>query len=221
MMELQIAKAAPAGVYIAFAAALYVWHVAAALVGVLVADRLGVSDASADLKSDLKKIGLCSLIALSLFFSLFYFAQNAAVFLVYIVSFLFSLKIAYLGANHGFLLVVLGSAMAGMITFVPLVQRLKLPGMLFLYLAFLVALLIRRQLKKQRVGETKESEKRKEHAVREQVRRDPEFTTFCYQCLFSREGGGRCQLRIDGEEVHEIKIGPRSYCTSFRLNPEK
>ena len=215
-MKLQIVKAAPAGVYIAFAIALYFWHVAASLLGVFIADRFGVSDGSPDLKSDLKKMSLCSLIALSLFFSLFYFAQNPVVFMVYIICFLVSLKVAYLGANHGFLLVIQGAAMAGMLAFVPVVFWLKLPGMFFLYLVFLAAILVRRQMSNRRTRELENTKRLQEQHIRGQVRQDPDFTTFCYQCLFHRPDGARCQLKIDGEDVREITIAQRKYCTSFR-----
>jgi hypothetical protein len=143
-MQLQIAKAAPAGTYLAFAFALYFWHVAASLLGAALAERLGISEASFDLKSDLKKLALCSLAALAPFFALFYFAQNAAVFIIYILCFFFSLKLAYLGEGHGFLLLVLGSAMAGMIAFAPVVRWLRLRGVFFLYLAALAAFLVYR-----------------------------------------------------------------------------
>jgi hypothetical protein len=219
MLKLQVVKAAPAGIYFAFGLALYVWHVAASLLGVVIADRLGVSDASPDLKGDLKKMGVCSLIALALFLSVFYIAQSPYVFLVYILSLLFSLKIAYLGSNHSFLLIVLGADLAGMIAFVPIVASLKLPGIFFLYLVSFIAFLVRSQFKKRNVMETREMEKRRERAIRNQVRLDPDFTTFCYQCLFNRSAGGRCQLQIDGEEVHDILINQRRYCVSFQPDP--
>ncbi len=216
MLKLQVAKAAPAGVYVAFALALYVWHVAAALLGAAIADRLGLGEGGSDLKSDLRKMSLCSLVALSLFFSLFYVAQSPVVFMVYLLCFSVSLKVAYLGANLAFLLVIQGAAMAGMIAFVPIVVSLKLPGIFFLYLVLLIAFLVRRQFKKRDLMEIREMEQRRERAIRNRVRLDPDFATFCYQCLFNRSAGGRCQLQIDGEEVREIKIGPRAYCTSFR-----
>jgi len=215
-MGLTIVKAAPAGVYIAFAVALYLWHTAAAMLGVFIADRLGLSDTGPELKSDLKKMAACSLIALSLFFFLFYFAQSPVVFMVYILCFLFSLKIAYLGSNHGFLLVVLGAAMAGMIVFIPIVLWLKLPGIFSLYLLGLIALLILRG-KRQRLSRANEKiEELKERHIRAQARRDPGFTTFCYQCLFYRPDIQRCRLRLEGREVRDLSLNLRTYCTSFR-----
>ena len=215
-MKLTVVTAAPPGVYVAFAAALYFWHVAASLLGVVAADRLGVSDSGFDLRSDLKKMGLCSLIALALFFSLFYFAQSPVVLMVYILCFLLSLKVAYLGESHGFLLIVLGAALAGMIAFVPIVRWLRLPGMFLLYLALAIAFLVLRQIKKQGARKTRENEQLKERRIRSQARLDPNFATFCYQCLFFRPDSARCQLKIDGEDVREIAIDQRTYCTSFR-----
>jgi len=178
--------------------------------------RTGISDAGPELKSHLKKMALCSLIALALFFPLFYFVRSPIVFVVYIISFLFSLKIAYLGANHGFLLVVLGTAMAGMLAFVPIILWLKLPGIFFLYLLGLIALLILRG-KRQRLSRANEKiEELKERHIRAQARRDPGFTTFCYQCLFYRPDIQRCRLRLEGREVRDLSLNLRTYCTSFR-----
>jgi hypothetical protein len=218
-MKLTLVTAAPAGIYLAFAGALCVWHVAASLLGVVIADRLGVGDGVVDLKSDLKKMSLCSLIALSLFFSLFYFAQHPAVFMVYLLVFMISLKVAYLGANHGFLLVVVGCALAGLIAFAPVVRLLRLPGMFFLYLVCLAAFLVRQRSKKRLAKVIKEIEMRKEREIRDQVRRNPDFTTFCYQCLFYRQGIHRCLLQLDGKEVHNITLNQKTYCTSFQPSP--
>ncbi len=218
-MELIIVKAAPPGIYIAFAVALYIWHVAASLLGVFIADRFAVGDSSPDLKSDLKKMGACSLIALSTFLAVFYFAQKPIVFVIYILFFIFSLKFAYLGANPGFLLVILGTDLAAMVAFALAVRWLRLPGIFSLYLVFAIAFLLQYQIKRKRAEENRKAEKQKESAVRARARSSPDFTTFCYQCLFSRQAGARCQLKIDGEEVREIMIGPRTYCTSFRQGP--
>lgn len=218
-MDLIVVKAAPAGAYIAFAIALYIWHVAAALLGVFIADGLGVSDSSPDPKKDVKKMSLCSLIALASFLAIFYFAQKPIVFVIYILFFIFSLKLAYLGSNHGFLLTILGTAMAAMVAFAVVLKWLRLPGIFFLYLLFFIAFLIRQQIKKKSLKEIKEIEKHREHDIRNRVRRNQNFTTFCYQCLFNHQASGRCQLKIDGEDVHEIAIAQRTYCTSFKQNP--
>jgi hypothetical protein len=203
------------GLYLASAAALVVWHVGAALLGVFIADRLGVSDGSLDLKNDLRKMAACSLIALSLFFFLFYFAKSPAVFLIYIIVFLFSLKVAYLDASHGFRLIILGTVLAGMIAFVPVVLWLRLPGIFFLYLAALAAWLVLRHSAGKRDRETERIERLKEQNIRRLAGRDPGFATFCYQCHFNLPGDRSCRLRLDGKHVREIKLGQRAYCTSF------
>jgi hypothetical protein len=209
----------PAAVYIAFALALYVWHVGAALLGVFFADLLGISDGSLDLKSDGKKMSLCSLIALTLFFSLFYFAKSPMVFMVYLLTFMISLKLAYLGANHGFLLLVVGSTLAGMIVFVPVIKLLRLPGAFFLYVVALIAFLARQWTKKRGARASGEAGKLREDAVRRRVRQDPDFSTFCYQCAHFHQHSGRCLLQIDGHAVTTLTIGQRSYCTSFDQPP--
>jgi hypothetical protein len=217
-MELSIHAAAQPGIYIAFSLALYVWHVGAALLGVLIADRFGISDGGVDLKSDLKKMSACSLIALSLFFSLFYFAQHPAVFIAYILSFIISLNFAYLGESRGFLFVVQGTALMGMLFFVPAVALLRLPGMFLLYLAFLAAFLSRWQLAKKRTREARELEQMKERRIRGLARSDPGFTTYCYQCLYYLPDINRCQPELDGKEVRRITMDGKNYCTSFRTD---
>ena len=215
-MELIVATSVTAGAIIAFGLALLPWHVASSLLGVAIAERLGVGDYPLELRGDLKKMSACSLVALALFLSLFYFARHPAVFLVYLLSFFFSLKVAYLGANHGFLLVILGSGLLGMLAFAPILRWLKLPGVFWLYLALFAVFLVLRQKKRRGAKERDDNESRREHRIREQARRDPEFATFCYQCLFHSLDGGSCQLSIDGEEVRKIAIGLKTYCTSFR-----
>ncbi len=216
MLPLQWIQAAPLGTYIAFSLALLGWHTGAALLGAAVADRLDVSDSSLNIKSDLKKMAFCSLAALSVFLSLFYFTIHPAAFILYLLVFLFSLKFAYLGANHSFLLVVLGSGIAGMLTFVPLVARLKLAGVFALFAILSVVLLFLQLQRRRRALEGREVEKVRERRIREQVRRDPEFATFCWQCRFSCAEGSRCLMRNAGEEVREIRIGPKIMCLSFK-----
>ena len=160
-MELIFARTVPAGVYIAFAVALTIWHAAAALLAVFIAHALGVSDSNPDLKQDVKKMGACSLIALSLFLALFYVVPSPVVFLVYILAFIFSLKFAYLGANHGFLLIVLGTAMAGMICFAYVFRWLRLPGLFFLYLVFAIVVLILYQIRRRLSAKTGKRRDRK------------------------------------------------------------
>jgi hypothetical protein len=215
-MELSIHAAAQPGIYIAFSLALYVWHVGAALLGVLIADRFGISDGGVDLKSDLKKMSACSLIALSLFFSLFYFAQHPAVFIVYIFSFIISLNVAYLGENRGFLFVVQGTALLAMLFFVPAVALLRLPGMFMLYLALFVILISRVLQAKNRARQALDLEQMKERRIRGLARDDPGFTTFCYQCLYHHPDMNRCQLQLDGQEVRRIVLDGRTLCSSFQ-----
>ncbi|MCU0235606.1 MAG: hypothetical protein MUC72_00805 [Acidobacteria bacterium] len=214
-MKLTIITAAPPATYIAFALALYVWHVAAALLGVFIADRIGVGDSGFDLKGDLKKTGICSLIALSLFLALFYFAQHPAVFIVYILVFLFSLKAAYLGSNNGFQLMVLGTALAGMIAFVPVVVQLGLRSLFFLYLALFIAFLVRHLFVRKKAEEQRLVEKAREEQLRRLASQDANFATFCHQCAYFHQDSGRCLLQVDGRAVREIKIDRRAYCTSF------
>jgi hypothetical protein len=215
-MELIVHKAAPLGIYLAFSLALYVWHVGAALLGAFIADRTGFSDGGFDPAGDLKKMALCSLLALAPFFALFYVAQNAAVFILYILVFITALGFSYLGVNRGFLFIVQGAALAGMILFVPAAALLRLPGLFLLYLAVFAVLLGRRQGARKRARQALALERAKERSLRERLRRDPAFTTFCYQCLYYSPDINRCQLRLDGSEVRDIKVDQRSYCTSFR-----
>lgn len=216
MLPLQVVKAAPPGVYAAFALALFVWHVGAALASAAVADRLGISDSGFDLGRDLKKMAACSLAALAVFLPLFYFTLNAAVFILYLFVFTLALKFAYLGANHGFLLLAAGGGVLGMVTFVPLAIRLKLPGIFALYLLLSSVFLLLLRQRRRRHRALAASERAKELRIRRQAAADPEFIAACWRCRFYRQDGARCLLRDAGEEVREIRIGPRSFCTSFQ-----
>ncbi len=218
-MELIIVKAAPAGVYIAFSIALYIWHVATSILGVFIADYFNISDFNPDIKNDLKKMSICSFIALSIFLSALYIAQHPWIFPIYVLLFFFSLKIAYLDSNQGFLFTILGINMAGMVGFISIVKWINLKGMFFLYLIFFIAFLILYQKNQRIVKENKEIERIREHNIRNIVKLNPNFTTFCYQCVFYSQDIKRCQLKIDGKEVNEIIINQRTYCTSFKQNP--
>jgi len=220
MMELQFAKAAPPGTYIAFGLALFIWHAAAALLGAFIADRLGVSDSGFNFKSDLKKTALCSFVALALFFPLFYFAQSPAVFIVTIIGFLLALKLAYLGEGHGFRLIVLGAVLAGLLVFVPVVSALRLPGTFFLYVVGFALLAVFHLSRRRTERTAKESGDRKERRIRLLASSDPNFATPCYRCRFWRSEGARCLLRLAGDEVREITIDQRRYCASFEPGRE-
>ncbi len=151
-MKLIIVKAAPAGAYIAFSIAFYIWHVATSILGVFIADYFDISDFIPDIKDDLKKMSICSFIALSLLLSVFYIAQSPWIFPIYALFFFFSLKIAYLDSNHGFLFTILGTNMAGMVVFIFIVKWINLKGIFFLYLIFLIAFLILYQKNQRKRG---------------------------------------------------------------------
>lgn len=221
MMDLQIDRAAPAGAYAALAAALYLWHAAAAFFGVFLADRLGIGDAGFEFARDLKRAALCSLLALAPFFALFYFAQTPVLFMIYIFCFLLALKFAYLSEGNGFRLWILGAALAGMIVFVPVVRLLPLPGFFFLYLAGLASLLAGRHFRRRSARAARESDDRKENRIRLQAKADANFATPCYRCRFWRQEVARCLLRLAGDEVREIVIDSRRYCVSFDPQGER
>ncbi len=211
-MEMTVGKTIPTAAFIAFSLALFIWHAIAAFLGVFIANRLGVSEH----RPNLIKMSLCSLLPLSLFLGILYFTKSPIAFLIYIVVFVVSLKLAYLGMNPGFLLIVLGSAMAGLFSFAIVFMRLGVKGMLFLYLVFFIAWWLLQRNKQRETRENAEARKRQEHALRDRVRSDPGYTTFCHQCLFCRRDDKSCQLKVDGEDIREISIGRRTYCPSFR-----
>jgi len=218
-MKMIIIKAAPAGVYIAFSIAFYIWHVATSIVGVFIADYFNISDFCPDIKDDLKKMSICSFIALTPFLSALYFVQSPWIFPIYFLFIFFSLKNAYLDSNHGFLFTIFGINMAGMVGFISIVKWINLIGIFFLYLIFFIAFLFLYQKNQRRVKENKKIEKIKEHDIRNKVKLNPNFYTFCYQCVFYNQDIKRCQLKIDGEKVNEITINQKTYCTSFKQNP--
>ncbi|MEN8221837.1 MAG: hypothetical protein ABFR36_01150 [Acidobacteriota bacterium] len=55
-------------------------------------------------------------------------------------------------------------------------------------------------------------EKKREEEIRETIKNDPEFTTFCYQCVYFNDELKACSRDRIYERVKEISIGHRKYC---------
>jgi len=55
-------------------------------------------------------------------------------------------------------------------------------------------------------------EKEREQEIREIIRNNPDFTTFCYECIYFNEEKKACRRDRVYERVKEISIGQRKYC---------
>ena len=55
-------------------------------------------------------------------------------------------------------------------------------------------------------------EKKRKEEIFEIIRSDPEFTTFCYQCIYFNEDKKACGRDRIYERVKEISVGNRKYC---------
>jgi len=205
--------------YLAFCLTSYVWSVAAALAGVWIADWFHVRDQPCDLRTDCQRLAVCSLIGTGAFLFLLHLTRSPISVVVYLLLFALALKFAYLGENHGFLLIELAAVLAGMVLFGMVAAALGLTGVYVLTAVLFAAgagWLGKRHRDARRIVATRTL---RERETRERIRHDPGYTTVCDRCLFHRPGDGRCQLRLDGEEVHCLTIDSRTYCLSYRSRP--
>jgi len=63
-------------------------------------------------------------------------------------------------------------------------------------------------------------EKKREEEIREIVKSDPDFTTFCYNCIYFSEEKKACRRDRVFERVKEINIGLRKYCLYWEENKQ-
>lgn len=55
-------------------------------------------------------------------------------------------------------------------------------------------------------------EKKRKEEILDIIKSDPEFTTFCYQCVYFNEDKKACRRDRIYERVKEISVGNRKYC---------
>jgi len=55
-------------------------------------------------------------------------------------------------------------------------------------------------------------EKKREAEIREIIKNDPEFATFCYDCTYFNDELRSCRRDRLYERVKDISAGPRKYC---------
>ena len=61
-------------------------------------------------------------------------------------------------------------------------------------------------------------EKKRELEILEIIRNNPDFTTFCYECVDFNEEKKACRRDRIYERVKEISIGKRKYCLYWKEN---
>ena len=199
-------------IYLAFSFSLYCWHIATFVLGVFLADYFSVSDTSLDLKSDIKKAAVCSFLALTPTLSVFYFAPNTKVLIIYLLVLWVSAKLAYLGTNHGVLGIIVGTNLAGLVVFRYIFGIFKLWGILILIFLVLTVLLLK-VMKKKKLGKTLTmKDKQNEQKIRIMVKMHPDFHTLCHECKQFNSKFNQCQWKIDRRVVKDIQINGKTYC---------
>ncbi len=61
-------------------------------------------------------------------------------------------------------------------------------------------------------------EKNREKEILDIIKSDPEFTTFCYECIYFNEETSSCKRDRVFERVKEINVGNRKYCLYWEKN---
>ena len=85
--------------YLGFAFIFYFSHVLSSVLGVFIADRLNIGELFFELKSDIKKMAVCSFLALIVPLIVLYHVQHAGVIIFYVITFFIVTKVAYLGIS--------------------------------------------------------------------------------------------------------------------------
>lgn len=206
----------PLKTYLFFALLFYFCNTTFAWLGVWLADRLNLGELSFEWGKDLKKMALCSLIALPAPLAILFFARAPGVVMIYIFIFFICLKVAYLSINVAELGIIICSTLIGAGVFrIIVVSHL----LIFLYITSLVAgLLVLLHLSLKRKGEEKKRqqfEKNRELALRQKLQRDAAFKTYCYQCKYYHPQENACVLDpVSGKKEITISVQnqPNKYC---------
>jgi hypothetical protein len=203
--------------YIAFGIALYFVHVTTSVLGVYALEFLSFASGNIhfQLKRDIIRMGVCSLISLLPPLYIFYIFPTFRLVIIYALLFFFSVMIAYLGISIREVLVIAVANVIGIFAFQVLMM---IGGLWFVYLlvaALLVFLLINASKQKQVKKEQARASMRNEGKVRDMAARDPMFRTFCFECKHFNHDKEYCQLKIDNQPVKEIQVKGNTLCASW------
>ena len=205
------------GTYIAFGFALYFVHVATSVLGVYALEFLSFASGNIhfQLKRDILRMGVCSLISLLPPLFIFTILPSFRLVIVYALLFFFSVMVAYLGIAIRDVLVITVSNMIGIFVF----QIVAAIGGLWLIYSLLVVgfIFLLHHVSRQKSAK-KEQERmllRNEGRVRDMAARDSMFRTFCFDCKHFNHEKEFCQLKIDGQQVKEIQVGGNTLCSAW------
>lgn len=204
--------------YIAYSFAIYCFHVVFCVTGVYVMDRfnLGSGDIIFDLKRDVKRMAICSLIALGPPVFIYYYARTLRLLIVYSLLLVFSLLVAYLGISLKEIFVIIGTNIAGLYIFRMLAAILPLWFMYLLLLSGLGVLIAKAVKKKKLQKHQVLEDMRNEAKVRDTAARNPAFRTFCFECRHFNRKVDYCQRKLDDLPVKEIQKNGNTYCASWQ-----
>ncbi len=63
-------------------------------------------------------------------------------------------------------------------------------------------------------------EKKRENEIMEILKTNPDYTTFCYECIYFNEGKRSCSRDRIFERVKEIHVGKRQFCLYWKKKVE-
>jgi len=206
----------PLKTYLFFGVLFYFCNVTFSWLGVWLADRLNLGELMFEGAGDLKKMALCSFIALPVPLTILFFARAPGVIMIYIFIFFICLKLAYLSIGVAELGIIICSTLIGAGVFrIIVVSKL----LIFLYIASMLAtafFLLNLSMKKRSDQKKRlQFEKKREMAIRERLQRDPSFKTFCFECKFHIPQQNNCVLGPEyGNKEISITINsqPIKYC---------
>ena len=100
-------------------------------------------------------------------------------------------------------------------------------GFIILNIIGVIALIVYKavsyQLKKERAKEVEAKaavfEPKREDEIREILKTEPGFQTFCYKCIHFNHDKLHCARKLADERVKEIKIDDRQYCLYYVESP--
>ena len=203
--------------YIAFGFALYCVHVTTSVMGIYFLERVSFAsgEISFNLKKDIIRMAICSMIALLPTLFIFYHFRTVRVVLIYSLLFFFSVMVAYLGISIKEILVIAASNIFGIIAFQIILLAAGLWAVYLLLLAGLVPLISNAAKKKKIKKEQTLADIKNEGTVRNMAARDPGFQTYCYECKNFNHDLDYCQRKRERQPVKDIRIKDKTLCAAW------
>ena len=210
-------------IYLFFAVLFYFTHVLTSLAGIFLADILNVGHIIFNLPRDVKKMVICSFLALPIPLVILFFVQSSAVIILYVFSFWFFTKVAYLNhvtvADIG---IVVITNLLGMGIFRIIIESKFLLYPYILGLVFLIVFYIYLGIKEKKAKKSQEQfETKRKAEIRKIVQLDPKFQTNCVECQHYCQFDRECSLdRLNQKKEIKLYANDRLniYCLYWQIS---